>query len=158
LLFTVLGDFASINNGTFVALHIRNTSIQRQLAIVTIRTQVLGLAGGTALPSSNTYLQCGYNRTYVSGGTAVVPVNMNRASGNAAEAVCYTNNPTLTGTFIESCRAYPDANGFLCEAASAAGGLILGLNDTVEIRIVSDHTSGIIHVGTVIFFVSRASE
>lgn len=149
--YQVIGDFATINNNTYTILHIQNTSTTKNMYITYIRLQTVDLAGGTALPSANTYWQIGTGTVFASNGTAVTPTNVNFGSANAAEATCYDNDPTVTGTFTEIDRWYPESEGdkitFNKEAA-----VVVGANDTLAIRIVSDHTSGTAYTRVSFFF------
>jgi hypothetical protein len=140
--YQVQGDFASVNNSTHSVLHLKNDSATKLVVVTYIRCQFLDYAGGTALPNVATYWDFGLNRTVSSGGTAVTPVNMNANSGNAASITATDNNPTMAGTFAEFDRYYPTSEGDLL-AFNEDGALILGQNDTLEIRITSDHTSGV---------------
>jgi hypothetical protein len=139
--YQVIGDFASINNSTHTILHIKNTSSTRYLVVTYIRLQTIDLAGGTAPPDSGTYWEIGTGRTVSSGGSAVTPVNMNIASGNSADATCTDNNPTMSGTFTQIDKVYPESEADLI-TYNKEGALILGKDDTIEIRIASDNTSG----------------
>jgi hypothetical protein len=140
--YQVQGDFASVNNSTHSVLHLKNDSATKLVVVTYIRCQFLDYAGGTAIPNVATYWDFGFNRTVSSGGTAVTPVNMNANSGNAASITATDNNPTMAGTFAEFDRYYPTSEGDLL-AFNEDGALILGQNDTLEIRITSDHTSGV---------------
>jgi hypothetical protein len=140
--YQVQGDFASVNNSTHAVLHLKNTSSTKVVVVTYIRCQFLDYAGGTALPNVATYWDFGLNRTVSSGGTAVTPVNMNAASGNAASVTATDNNPTMGGTFLEFDRYYPSSEADQL-TYNKEGALILGQNDTFEIRITSDHTSGV---------------
>lgn len=141
LAFQVIGDFTSVNNSTHTILHIENTSSSKNLYITFNRLQTVDLAGGTALPSANTYWQLGYGRTYASGGTAVTPTNTNQYSGKTADAVCYGNNPTMSGTFVELDRYYIQSEADE-QSYNKYGALALGKGNTYELRLVSDNTSG----------------
>ena len=140
--YQVQGDFASVNNSTHAVLHLKNTSSSKLVVVTYIRCQFLDYAGGTALPNVATYWDFGFNRTVSSGGTAVTPVNMNATSGNAASVTATDNNPTMGGTFLEFDRYYPSSEADQI-TYNKEGTLILGQNDTFEIRITSDHTSGV---------------
>lgn len=140
--YQVVGDFTTINNTTHTILHIKNTSTSRVVAVTYVRIQALDLAGGTALPSVNTYFQLGTGTTYASGGTAIIPVNVNFTSGHTADAVVYDNNPTVSGTFIEIDKWFVDIEGNQL-IYNKEGSVILGQNDVFEVRVTSDHTSGV---------------
>lgn len=140
--YQVIGEFASVNNSTHTILHIKNTSTLNNLIISFVRLQTVDLAGGTTLPSVNTYWELGSGRTVSSGGSTETAVNMNRTSANTADAVLTDNNPTMAGTFNATDKHYvtSEAESVLIDKSNA---LILGQNDTYEVRITSDHTSGI---------------
>lgn len=132
---------ATVINGTAVVWHITNTDTNRIMVFAEIDAQVVDAAGGTAIPSANTYFELGFDRTYSSGGTAITPVNQNRTIGKVASATLYDNAPTLAGTFLQTQKWFPSAEAerYTFEERDS---LILGLNDTLEMRVVSDHTSG----------------
>lgn len=139
--YQVIGDDVTIASGTNILLHLRNDSSTHGLVVSYVRMQNVDLAGGTAPPSVNTYFQLGTGTTYVSGGTAVTPINTNRTSGNTANVTAYDNTPTISGTFIELDRWYPDGDGAE-QTYNKHGSIILGKNDTLSIRLVTDNTSG----------------
>jgi len=139
--YQVIGDDVTIANGINTLLHMRNDSSTHAVVISYIRLQSVDLAGGTAPPAATTYFQLGSGTTWTSGGTAVTPINVNRASGNTADVTAYDNTPTVGGTFVELDRWYPDADGAE-QTYNKHGSIILGKNDTLEIRLVTDNTSG----------------
>jgi hypothetical protein len=138
--FQIIGDFAALNNNTYRILHIKNVDPNRFLVVTYIRLEVVGASGGD-FGSPNTYFQFGNGVTYASGGTIVTPVNVNFTSGNAALVEAYDNNPTLTGTFLEYDRWYPDANGSM-QTFNKEGSVILGLNNELTISLTTNHTAG----------------
>ena len=149
--YQVVGDFASINNSTHTVLHIKNTSTTKNLYITYMRLQTIDLAGGTAPPDSGTYWQIGTGRTVSSGGTAVTPVNVNFSSGNTADATCTDDNPTMAGTFTEIDRWYPEGEADWITYNKEAA-VVLGKDDTLEIRITSTATSGEAYARISFFF------
>lgn len=140
--YQVIGDFTSINNSTHTILHIKNISTTKIIAITYIRIQGLDFTGGTALPSVLTYFQLGMGTTYTSGGTVVTPVNVNFASGQTAEATVYDNSPTVGGTFTEIDKWFIESDAAQL-IYNKEGSVILGQNDTFEIRVTSNHTVGV---------------
>ena len=151
--YQVIGDFASVNNSTHTVLHIKNTSATKFLVVTYIRLQTIDLAGGTAPPNAGLYWQIGKNRTVSSGGTAVTPANVNFASGKTAEATCTDNNPTMAGTFVELDRYYIQSEADAV-VYNKEGSIVLGKDDTLEIRIVSDNTSGTAYARVSFYFES----
>ena len=106
-----------------------------------MRAQIVGATGG-AFNSLTNYLEMGFGRTVASGGTPTTPANMNRSSGVVASVTATEGAPTMAGTFAEvGDRWHPTASG---EAAvyNKEGSVILGLNDTMELRYVGTHTAG----------------
>lgn len=136
-----IGDFAAINNATHTILHLINDSSTLNVVVTYLRISAVGLTGGTALPSVTNYFQMGFGRTVSAGGTAVIPVNMNQSSGNTASVTTTDNNPTMAGTFLEADRWYIEANG-IENTYYKDGSIVLGVGETMEIRVVSDHTTG----------------
>jgi len=139
--YQVQGFFTAINNSTHPILHIKNNSSTLDMVVTYIRMQILDFAGGTALPSTSTYFRLAFDRTYSAAGAEVTPVNMNKKVGNVAPITVYNANPTLVGTASEFDRWYVKSEGDM-QTYNKEGTLILGLNDTMEVDIVSDHTSG----------------
>ena len=126
--------------GTKTVLHIRNDSDTHVLIPTLWLIQLVDPAGGTAVPSINTYTTLTFGETYSSGGTALTPVNLNRMSSNIPAATIYHNNPTLTGTATEFNRHYiVDEDAYLFDTRDT---LVLGRNNTLAIKCVTDHTSG----------------
>jgi hypothetical protein len=152
--YQVIGDFLAINNDTFNLLQICNDNASKDMVITYIRVQALDLAGGTALPAKETYFQLGFNTEYTSGGTEVIPININRGSGNTSDVTCYDNNPTVTGTFLEADRWYVESDGKMM-TFNKEGAVIIPPGKTFNIRITSDHTSGIAYARC--SFVMRAA-
>jgi len=139
--YQVLGDTGSVTNTTQVILHIQNTSSTKLLVATYIRVQAIDLAGGTALPSGQTFWQIGFGTTVSSGGAARTPTNLNRTSGNTAD-VTALSTPTIAGTFTEIDRYYSLSSEEM-EVFNKQGSIVLGKNDTLDIRLTTDHTSGI---------------
>jgi hypothetical protein len=134
--YQVVGDIVAGVGGaaTFNVLHITNISATMKLNVTYIRLQIVD--ADATMPDDGTYFQIGVGHTYTSGGTIVTPVNVNRTSGNTADANCYDNNPTTDGTFTEIDRYYPTGDGDTV-TYNKEGSVILGLNDTIGIRCVT---------------------
>jgi hypothetical protein len=146
--FQVTGDFVFSGAGTHNVLHVKNTDETRKLYFTYIRVQ--SIDNGT-IPAADIYFQIGKGLTYSSGGTLIAPVNSAFDSGNAPGATVYDNNPTLTGTFVEIDRFYPDKNGGWV-AYNKEGAVRLGVNDTLTIRYVTAGTAGIAYARATFFF------
>ena len=140
--YQVIGDFAAVNNATHTILHCTNDNTTKDMVITYIRMQYLDQAGGTTIPAAATYFQIGTGTAYSSGGSAVTPVNMNTGSGQVSSITSYDNNATVTGTFTEIDRWYPVSDGDTMTYNKQAS-LIIKPGDTVEVRVVSDNTSGV---------------
>jgi hypothetical protein len=138
--YQVIGGITNIASGINTALIIKNTSANLKAIISFIRLQVPGLKtwGTTHLPDENTYWQMGRDTLWSSGGVAVEPVNMNFASGNVGDLECYKDGPTVTGTFQAFDEWYPNHDMM---TFNKQGSLILGLNDAIEIRLVTDNAT-----------------
>jgi len=126
--------------GTKTILHIKNNDPLRNLIVSYMRIQ---FPGGDGTIDGNTYFQAGFGTVYSSGGTEVIPENMNEKSGNEASVVVYGNAPTMTGTLREFDRWYADKSMMVF---NKHGSLILGLSDTLEWRLITDQTTGFIYV------------
>jgi hypothetical protein len=138
--YQTLGEITTIAAATETVLHMRNDSSSKLFVVSFIRLQIAGEANGTALSAVQTYFELGFGRTYASGGVAQVPVNMNQTSGNVAALTAYDESPVLAGTFVQFDKWYAATDAML--VYSKQGSVILGLNDTLEIRLVTDHTAG----------------
>ncbi len=138
--YQVLGT-ATLASGTVTALHIRNTSDTLECVITYIRCQVIDEAGGTALPSALTYTTVALGRTYDSAGAAVVPINVNTGSTNAAAITAYQSAPTLAGSGDEIDRQYVKVEAELVSYRKE-GAVIIAPGGSLEVSLVTDHTSG----------------
>jgi hypothetical protein len=150
--YQIWGTETAVAATTQTILHINNDDTAQQFCVSYMRIQLAGESGGTALDSTTNYFQFGFGRTYGSGGTATTPVNMNRDSGNVANLTCYHESPVMAGTFTEFDRWYP--NGSMM-TYNKHGSIVLGYNDTLEIRLVSDHTAGHAYARVTGFFLEN---
>jgi len=141
LVFQTLDTYASVGNTTQTILHLKNDNSDKTMVVTFVRMQAVNLAGGTALPSINTYFQIGFGETYTSGGTALTPINMDNSSGNASSVTVYGDAPTVGGTFTEFDRWYIESDSKMI-TFDKQGSVLLGKNNTMSIRLVTDHTSG----------------
>lgn len=135
----------TVANGSVVALHGKNTSTTRNMVFTYFRHQVLDAAGGTAFPTTASYISMNANRTYSSGGSVATPVNMSIGSGNLAEATFYVGAPTVTGTATEFDRWYTKSEGDM-NTFNKEGAFIVQPGQTFDMSYTSDHTSGTIFV------------
>lgn len=135
---------ADLQNGETTAIHITNTSNDKNMIITYLRYQIVDAAGGTAFPNKDNYFKISFNREYVSGGAAVIPVNVFEGSGNLAEVVAYSENPVLTGTAKDIDRWYVKANGDM-NTFNKEGAVIIGPGRSLGLSFVGDHTSGILY-------------
>lgn len=133
-------NFRFTTAGTYTVMHIKNTSTTKLLGVTYIRAQGVGFSG--SLPSSGSYFSVGRNTLYSSGGTKLTPVNVNFSVSNQAEAILYSN-PVVTGTFLEFDRWYIEPNA-VEQRYEKWGSIILGQNDTLELRLVTDSSTGIL--------------
>lgn len=138
--YQILGEITTVAAASETVLHIANDNATMNFIVSYIRLQLAGESGGTALSDVATYFELGFGRTYASGGVAQLPVNMNRTSGNLATLTCYDESAVMAGTFIQFDKWYPGADQM--QTYNKHGSLILGFNDTLEIRLVTDHTAG----------------
>jgi hypothetical protein len=138
---------------TVYPLFIRNDDSNLYLIMDTISVQAINLTGGTVLPNAGAYFSIGFTQTYSSGGTDVVPINLNRTSTNVANGLFKQGNPSLAGTFVEAYRVYPIASSVLTEPVIARGDdIILGRSKSLSIRYVSDNTSGVVMTAIKFFY------
>lgn len=141
--FQVLGSVTIAGAGTYNVLQFVNDSDTDVVVGTYIRPAVAGLAGGTF--GTATYFELDTGGIRSTGGTVVNAVNMNLTSGNVAPITAYAGNPTLTGTLIPFDFWYPEGatDNF---SYNKEGTLILGKNDSVTFRFVTDHTSGVARI------------
>jgi len=139
--FQAFGSTGTLSSGTLTSLHLKNDDPTRLLVVTYIRLQLVGASGGS-FASLDNYSDIGFGRTVSSGGAPMEPTNMNKSSGVVPLVTATETAPTMTGTFVSNGdKWWPSANGTE-ETYNKAGSLILGLNDTLEIRYVGTHTAG----------------
>lgn len=151
--YQVLSNQTLSGSGTVPVLVLNNTDPARDMVVTYIRWQVIGLAGGTAIPDVATYMRLSFGRSYSSGGTALTPVNMSAGSANAAVGNFYGGNPTMTGTATEWDRWYPKASGDM-HVWNKEGSLVVPAGQTLEMSLVTDHTAGTI-MGRISFLMMK---
>lgn len=125
-----------ITAATQTLLHIKNTSATKNLVLSFVRMQAI--TNTASKPVVGEYFEMGLGRTVDSGGTVVTPVNVNALSGKVADAVLTGIDPTMAGTFTAIDRWYNESNNE--QTYNKHGSIILGLNDTFEVRLVSAGT------------------
>lgn len=116
--------FHMINNSS---THNCVISFIRIVDITTITTKVVG-----------NYFEMGFGRTVASSGTETTPVNMNVSSGKVAPVTVTGIDPTMSGSFTAIDRFYTVLGDEVI--LNKHGSIILGLNDTFEIRFISTGT------------------
>lgn len=143
-------------SGTVVSIFVQNTDTSLYLAVDRIYVQPVTITGGTAIPNTSAYISLGFGRTYSSGGTSLTPVNLNKVSTKTANVTTYSG-PTLAGTFTEAFRWYVEGSSRAFELIPQEGDdIILGRNNTIEIRYTSDNTAGTILTVMKFFFTDVA--
>jgi hypothetical protein len=134
-------DTTTPANGTKTVLHIKNGDTDKQLVVTYIRLCFI-TGSGTAVPNTGTYFDIAVDRTVSSSGDTLTPSNMNAASGKSASVTATGNGPSMAGTADVVEQIYVPATGADI-FRNKEGSLILGLNDTMEIRITHDNASGL---------------
>ncbi len=132
--YQVISTDTGITAATQTLLHIKNTDPTKVLVIKDIRMQAI--TDTASKPVVGEYFEAGFGRTVASGGEVATPVNLNRTSGNVASVTCTGVDPVMAGTFIQIDKQYNQASGdeYIYEND---GSIVLGLNDTFEIRLGS---------------------
>ncbi len=148
--YQVIGDVA-ITGGTQTVLHMTNDSAKR-LSVTFVRMQAISFNGGAAPADSGTFYQMGFGTTYTSNGTDVTPVNMNRTSNNTADVTAKDDNPVVGGSFSEVDRWYPTSDENMM-TFNKQGSPILGKNNTIEVRITTDNTTGVAYTRMTFLFI-----
>lgn len=133
------GRTSTLTAGTHTVLHVKNDDPTRDLVISFERVQ---LVGANAADTIGDYFEFGFDRTVASGGAAATVTNLNRKVGSVALVTATDEGPTMAGTFASIERWYPDASG-AANTFDKGGSIILGLNETFEIRYISTATAGI---------------
>lgn len=136
--YQVLGVTDTLTAGIIPVLHITNNDPDRKMVVSFIRSGVV--ASAATLPNVADYFSIGFGTT-ASGGTAVTPTNANRTSGSDALVTALSSTPTSAGTFEEFDRWYPASSGDRI-SYNKQGSVILGLNDSIEIRHTNTSTGG----------------
>lgn len=132
---------ATIINGTTCALHIKNTSTEKNLIVTFIRLQVIGITA--AVPELATYVVLNENTTVASGGTPITPVNMYLGHSNAAEVTATSGVSAITtaGTAAEFDRWFPSSDGD-ANTFNKEGVLIIPPQQSLNISMVSGTAGG----------------
>ena len=137
--YQVIGETATLTSATTTILHIKNTSSTEEAVFTYFRMQTAD--DNATIPAIAQYFGIGFGRTYSSGGTLTVPVNMNTGSGNVASMTCYGNSPVLTGTNVEFDKVWNKVEGELY-IFNKGGSVILAPNKTLEVYYVGTATAG----------------
>ena len=132
--YQVISVDTGITAKTQTLLHLINNDANRDVVVSFIRMQAI--TDTASKPVVGEYFEIGFGRTVSSGGTAATPVNVNQKSGNTASVTCTGIDPTMAGTFTAIDRIYNKASGDEY-VFNKQGSIILGLNDTLEVRLVS---------------------
>ena len=135
---------ATLASGSVCALHLRNTSTDRNIVVTYIRHQIIDPTGGTTIPNAANYFSLTTGRTYVSGGASVTPVNVHLGSPNAADVTAHDSNPTMTGSSQEIDRWYTKAEADM-NSFNKEGALIINPGQGLECCYVGDKTSGLLY-------------
>lgn len=151
--YSALFSHVTLNNATENVAFLQNDNANgRFISVWGIRVQVLDYAGGTAPPSSTFYFDVVKDLTYASGGTAVVPRNLNASSGKSAVVTCYegtSSDITPAGTAVVLEKHFVEAEGKPQELLTR-GSLLLGQGKGITVRCTTDNTSGKAYV-TILF-------
>jgi hypothetical protein len=143
LAFQVEG-IANLAVGTVYALVVTNTSSDKILTVTYIRPQFVGIAGGSALPSTANLFEIGFGVSRSAGGTAATPVNVHAGSGIEAEAEAWEGAPTVTGIFTPIDTWYPKEDGDR-NTYRKEGAVIVDPGRSISFRFTGDQTSGILY-------------
>ena len=110
---------------------------------------------GATILIYTTYVDLLKGLTYsaIGEGAAVEPVNLNLESGNDANATCYQENITTTGTAVVLDKVIvPNEAPFLLGSQLAHGALMLGQNDAITVRYESATSVAYIYVSVLFHF------
>lgn len=134
--FQVISVDTGITAKTQTLLHLKNNDSTRKCVVSFIRMQAI--TNTASKPVVGEYFEVGFGRTVSSGGTAATPVNTFVGSGRTANVTCTGIDPTMAGTFTAIDRWYNEGNGE--HTYNKQGSIVLDLNDTMEIRLLSAGT------------------
>lgn len=135
--FQTISVDTGITAKTQTIMHIINNSATKNVVISFIR--FAAITNTASKPVVGEYFETGLGRTVASGGTETTPVNMNAISGKVAPVTVTGIDPTMAGTFNLIDRRYHQASG-VEQVYNKQGSIILGLNDTFEVRFLSAGT------------------
>jgi hypothetical protein len=143
--YQVIGTHAwTTTGGTFVPLYLQNNSTERSLVITRIRTQIV-FTGTPTLPVTTSYINTLVNSEYSTGGSVVTPINLSVGSGNQAETISYTGNPTLVAGSDTIDTFYPASNGELV-TYDKGGALLLRPGRGMAFSLTTAVTAGTVYV------------
>ena len=137
--YQVHGASDTLTAATHTVLHIKNKDPERDIVISYIRLQLIAANASDALTD---YFEFGFKTEVASGGAAIIPVNLNKKVGSVAQVTATKTSPTMSGTLESLEHWHPKASGDI-NTFNKDGSIILGLNDTFEIRYVSTSTTGV---------------
>ena len=149
--FQVWGTTADVGGAETPMLFLQNADNAGKILVVSyIRVAALNL-GTTGSFGPTTYFTLGFDQTYTSDGTAVVPVNMNRSSGRTATVTAYSGGDLAgagtqlvlapTANVAVSDRHYPKVS--LEEHVwQKEGSIVLTEGKSITISLVTDFTAG----------------
>jgi len=138
--YQAIGTHTLTTSGAKTILHLKNDDPERMMVVSYMRLQ---FPGGDGTIDNDTYFQLGYGTTYSAGGAGVTPINMNSSSGNLATITAYHDNPTVTGSLDVFDHWYAD-NGMM--TFNKHGSIVMGLGDTLEFRLQTDQSTGLVYV------------
>jgi len=152
--YQVQGHSVTLTSATHTVLHLKNDSSTQNAQVVFIEIQGVTLANSNL---TSEYFELGFGRTVSSNGTAVIPTNMNRTFGKTASVTATEGagtTPTMAGTFVPFDRFYPGSANDK-KSYNKAGSLILGQDDTMEIRYVGTGTTGVAYARIMFMMVDK---
>lgn len=135
-------NIVSFTAGTTVGQHIKNISAEKDMIITYIHHQILNPSEtlpSNADPETGEFFRIAFNRTYSSGGVELTPVNIFNGSGNVAEVIAYSGNPTLSGLALEIDRWYTQADTDM-NVFNKEGSIIIKPGQAIELSYVSKGT------------------
>lgn len=139
LVFQAMGIDTGITSKTQTILHFINTSPSHLAVFSFIRVQAI--TNTASKPVIGEYFSFGFDDTVSSGGTVIIPRNMNNAgfSGETADVIATgATDPTMADTFDEIDRWNNEGNNE--HMYNKAGSIILGRNRTFSIRFTTTGT------------------
>lgn len=151
--YQVIGTTDTLTAAKVPVLYIKNTSSILDLVLESLVLQTI--AEAATIPAVGIFWTVDVGAV-VSGGTAIVPVNLNSNAGNLADATALHSTPTIDTAGTEIFKFYPKLDGELINILTQ-GALILGPNGTATISYTTTGSVGIAHANACFYMETQGA-